>query len=806
VNQSMLRQRADAIYHATGWAGKDRQEKCPFCLKTNAEPAIITRLGEVCASCTVQTLAQAERERSWQAGRAEGDLAGATAVLRLKALARGVPVKEYGYWGAEQPGSIAKVIDNLAYEDGSHLERLVRLLAYEVCVANQAAALHRLAKLPSDAPILLKLNALLVVAFGGLQKSKQIEFVVRMSEDSSPEIRERAVRILADNRLNSAEAARELLRVMPLVEGFEATYNREELRVISRIVLGPPSRRDNSPSPARRGPEATAGALTAKQSDARDLALFFSAPGNVRELLTRLDPEAAKVLALLAWHRRAMESAEIRASSGVEVIRREESQRYRYVTPKDVLQDLRLCKVEILHSYDPLCRLELPPFLAEAFRSALPPPRGHDIVAFSEAPPAQYKFENKDRILSDLGILTAFIEQGGVEYGKTGRVRAASLAAAAKACGLPEFYPGAEGVRKHAYVRLLMDFLLKTQWPPEKSRPEVLLRDLMLNFLAVKANSRVRDDSSFFRSYLFHLTGNEGKTKEDDVRLTAESLGELLRSLPEGGWVICQNIIDFVTFRGLVMRPVSSEGDLAASLAGVYSPVRTYASQDYPNLVVEPFLKTMMFLFACLGVVDLRFGDPHNELRRLPQGPYLTDYDGLSMVRLTPLGSFVTGRAAEYQSEAGRREAARVQLDSRRLLLTLSGSDPVLQMILERTAEKVGAGLFRINARTFLKDCRKVEDVERKVKVLRDLLPADLPLVWQEFFTGIVGKVNPLKPTRYKLYQLGTDPGLVRILANDPELGRLILKAENRHIAIGPQDLDDVIKRLREHGYFIDRS
>jgi hypothetical protein len=40
------------------------------------------------------------------------------------------------------------------------------------------------------------------------------------------------------------------------------------------------------------------------------------------------------------------------------------------------------------------------------------------------------------------------------------------------------------------------------------------------------------------------------------------------------------------SFRGLVMGPISPEGVLAAALAGIYGSVRTFASQDHPNLVV----------------------------------------------------------------------------------------------------------------------------------------------------------------------------------------------------------------------------
>jgi hypothetical protein len=794
---------AEAIYAATGWTGEGQPAKCHVCSKVSDDSALETGRGLICSGCAIQTIAQSEISRSWEpAGKREGSLTGVTPVLRLKALARLVPSSVYGHWPFELPRSSWEVIQNLGFDDSSPLARLVRLMAQETCTASRETTLEQLKKLPSDAPTLLKLGALQVAAAGGLKSPKQVASVVRMAEDTVQEVRLSALRILAENQIPSVETAREILRLAPLVAMFETSYSADELKAVWRIALGPSGWRGGVPTSNRPGATAPVKKSGPKHIVARDLALLFSDPQGVRDLLARLAPGPVKVLTLLAWQRRPMEAAEILALTGVQVGTNSGSSPPRLLTSMDLLPDLRLCKFESQYGYK--CRLELPPFLADLLRSSLPHPPGYHLKALPEPPKTQYGFENKDRILIDLRILTAFIEQGGAEYGKSGRLKASSLTAAAKACALPELYPEAEDdAHKHAYVRLLMTFLMSTEWPQERSRPEVFLRDLVCNFLAARGGSRSWPYWSFFSPYLFHLTGTERKIETDDIAATAGTLGKLLAGLPTGAWIAYRNITDFVTYRGLAVLPVCSEVELGTTLAGRFGPSRTYTHHDYAGLVVEPFLKTMMFLFGCLGLVDLRFGPPRNERCQTPQGPYLTEYDGLSAVRLTSLGSFVAGKTIEYESEAGRLEERRVQLDPRRLLLTLSGADPVLQMMLERTAEKVGAGVFRINARTFLKDCKKVEDVGRKVKVLRQALPADLPPVWQEFFTSILGKVNPLQPAAYKMYQLSPDPELVRILATDPAISRLVLKAENRHIAISAKDLNQVMKQLREHGYFI---
>jgi hypothetical protein len=795
---------AEAIYAATGWTREGRPAKCHVCSKISDDPALETGRGQICARCAIQTIAQSV-SRGWEPeGKRENSLTSVAPVLRLKALARLVPLRIYGHWRCEQPRSSWEVIQNLGFDDSSPLARLVRLMAQEACTANLETTLERLKKLPPDASTLLKLGALQVAAAGGLKSPKQVAFVVRMAEDTVQEVRLSALRILGENQIHSVETAREILRLAPLVAMFETSYSADELKAAWRIALGPPGRPGDIPTSSRPGATAPVKKSGAKHIIARELALFFGDPQGVRDLLARLAPGPVKVYTLLAWQRRPMQAAEILELTGVQVGTNSGSSASQWPRSMALLPDLRLCKVESQYGYSSDCRLELPPFLAHLFRSSLPHPPGYHLQALPDPPKTQYEFENKDRILIDLRILTAFIEQGGAEYGKAGRLKASSLTAAAKACDLPELYPEAgDDAHKHAYVRLLVTFLMSTEWPQERSRPEVFLRDLVRNFLAIRGGSRSWPYWSFFSPYLFHLTGTERKIEKDHITATAGTLGRFLAELPAGAWIAYRNIMDFVTFRGLAVLPVSSEVELGTTLAGRYGPFRTYTCHNYAGLVVEPFLKTMMFLFGCLGLADLRFGPPRNERCQTPQGPYLTEYDGLSAVRLTPLGSFVTGRTLEYESEAGRLEQRRVQLDPRRLLLTLSGADPVLQMMLERTAEKVGAGVFRINARTFLKDCKKVEDVGRKVKVLREALPADLPPVWQEFFTSILGKVNPLQPAAYKMYQLSPDPELVRILATDPAISRLVLKAENRHIAISGKDLKQVVKRLREHGYFI---
>jgi hypothetical protein len=91
-------------------------------------------------------------------------------------------------------------------------------------------------------------------------------------------------------------------------------------------------------------------------------------------------------------------------------------------------------------------------------------------------------------------------------------------------------------------------------------------------------------------------------------------------------------------------------------------------------------LKGFAFLLAAFGIAEIAYVTPTHTTYRRPRKGYLTPYDGLRFVRLTPLGEFVFRRRDHYELAAGPPTRSPVVLDEDEIR-RLFASDPVLREI-----------------------------------------------------------------------------------------------------------------------------
>ncbi len=105
---------------------------------------------------------------------------------------------------------------------------------------------------------------------------------------------------------------------------------------------------------------------------------------------------------------------------------------------------------------------------------------------------------------------------------------------------------------------------------------------------------------------------------------------------------------------------------------------------------------------------------------------------------------------------------------------------------------------------SFLKECASEKDVHAKIKLFKEQITDDPPLIWQDFLNAIVLKIDPLSPQPDMLmFRLSENQELIALMARDDVLKKYILKAEDYHIAVRSANLLKVKKRLEEFGYFI---
>lgn len=152
------------------------------------------------------------------------------------------------------------------------------------------------------------------------------------------------------------------------------------------------------------------------------------------------------------------------------------------------------------------------------------------------------------------------------------------------------------------------------------------------------------------------------------------------------------------------------------------------------SLLVEPLVKGYTFLLAAFGAVEIAYDLPTNPLYHRSNKPYLTPFDGLRFVRITPLGEFVFGHTETCDVSINAKPRGAIVLDEIRLMAFSDHTDPLTDLALDRVMERIAPGHFRMTFRSFLSRCSSRGDVEEQIRLFRRTISKNPPPMWEHFF------------------------------------------------------------------------
>jgi hypothetical protein len=276
------------------------------------------------------------------------------------------------------------------------------------------------------------------------------------------------------------------------------------------------------------------------------------------------------------------------------------------------------------------------------------------------------------------------------------------------------------------------------------------------------------------------------------VRLTKPAerrakLAAVLPACPPGRWVALDELFRFM--RAERQSPTVERNEHTGLYLGWSAEYGWlgYSGVDYWDIAVGSFLRATLWEYAAtLGLLDIAYTrpeeSPHDfgEAYGLDEEPYLSRYDGLLALRLTPLGAYACRLADEYTPSAPRPGAGRpvltilpnldlVVTDARRIapndraFLARIGapqSEDVYRLSRERILEAVENGLDPRQVRAFL--------------AARGGLPEeDFPQPVRVFFDDLARRLGALREGGRVLVLRGADPYLLTELAHDATLRTL---------------------------------
>ncbi|MCP4178348.1 MAG: hypothetical protein GY756_11325, partial [bacterium] len=412
--------------------------------------------------------------------------------------------------------------------------------------------------------------------------------------------------------------------------------------------------------------------------------------------------------------------------------------------------------------------------------------------------------------VGQISNLATYIDQVGIKRGKNGRkILKASLKEASESCGIEEPYTDDKklsALKGTLLLELLDSKVLEMtdlQLPPEE-----LYREIFSCLL-------LREEGGVFNFFYFldylRLTGLREYKEDMDKRNMIEVLAikTLLEELPRGKWVTVDNIIRFLNSKNTLPYPYTLETNINMAEfknQGEYGyETINICEHNWGEAILHPYIKNILFILHAFGAVDLALEYPVNNHYQDKGNPWLSPYDGVREAYITPLGEWLAGRRDDF-GDVEKKSSSSITIDDKRLLITIKGKDPLVDITLNRIGESLGNGCYLVTASSFLSSCNSKKDLNNRIRMFRKNISSAPPANWEEFFSSILRKADPLshKKVRRLVFQL--DPGdkeLIRILFDDPIIKKLVMKAEDYHILIKEIDYKKVQKRLAEHGFLL---
>ncbi len=455
-----------------------------------------------------------------------------------------------------------------------------------------------------------------------------------------------------------------------------------------------------------------------------------------------------------------------------------------------------LYKKETTYVFMPIC------FRYSVMINTDPPVNWH-LNPVSSSIPADHSCCFEASAPTEVLLASEFIRKGLLTLRKDGKPSARGLADLQKVTRMEEFFPREKGELKNLRANLVASFLgKKTGYDPSLEAPHEALRELFRLWL--------ESDYTITDKLLPHLKIHDVYYSKSFNVNVKEQLRDLLLEMVPGRFYTIGNIIDYMILRKKSLEEIPYQvlvySFCSTSLHGKdIKDTSRVTAWNFHYVVTEPLIKAFLFLAASIGMVELRYSRPENPLFRRAGFPGLTPFDGLKGVCLTPLGAYLTGASSKYTAKSTENAGAEIFLDQERLLLTLTGSDPIKELTLEKCMEKIGSGRYLLTFDSLFRECTTRKDIKVKEDMFRSLAGGKLPRVWKDFFKRAQNRLYPLmREPDMMVFRVADEPELMEILVSDPALASLILKVQGRRIAVKGKDARKLRNRLRKYGYLME--
>lgn len=453
------------------------------------------------------------------------------------------------------------------------------------------------------------------------------------------------------------------------------------------------------------------------------------------------------------------------------------------------------------------CTLLLVDKIREYFKKNMTPPPEYYFTPVRclddiEANGKNRIYQNQGRSVKKIHLCKAFVSQKLFKISKSGKPLKSTLQQLYTTLELTEFYPNdvLDIATMHAQLWSVVALAMQKQWTTPNSLVGMqLLQQTIDSFLENK-------NWSVVEIFMAHVKGmrNVGRSHITNIN---PNLLHGLKDLPLEQWISIDHLQKYLLLHDIdvaVVGHVFARRYLYYMYNTKYGKDKQfiYSRTLFQQCIILPTLKGYLFLMATLGLVDIAYAAPKNADVQQYVKAYMSIFDGLKLIRLTKLGAFLLGITKEYEVDVAEEDDAEIIVDEDRLLLSMHGKDSLKSLILEQMTTKVGKDRYKMDYASFLKQCDSQSAVNEKINNFKQNIAARPPQIWLDFFEKILRQIKPLtKKSTMNVYKIADNQDLLMLMVRDPLLKKLVLKMEDRHVAIDKNDYSKVRNRLLELGF-----
>ncbi len=231
---------------------------------------------------------------------------------------------------------------------------------------------------------------------------------------------------------------------------------------------------------------------------------------------------------------------------------------------------------------------------------------------------------------------------------------------------------------------------------------------------------------------------------------------------------------------------------------------------DKQFTVLSPYLNGIIYTLASLGLVETSsdfktiyasFESYYQEVAvQIP-------FAALKYFRLTKLGRYIFELDDNYETPKTNFKETEVLPDTNSLTLSLSEKNDLIHSHLSNFAKPMGAKLFLVSEKSFLKKVATKDQMEKNIVRLKQLSTKPLPPNWIDFLKQLEQRFNPLIRVKDKflLYKIpDNNPELLNIMMADSKLKSLYTKVDNKQLLVKKKSLPEFRQRMTALGWVME--